>query len=363
MSRDPELLTAEDRYRVPRSEQLAINATTDGQANSIFCTSVGRGQCAIELSRRFEAARVQCHFIESFPASETAMLAQEMSAPLEVVCTSDIPQEEYDLCVLPMSRRGESELSRDLMQQAYDRLRMEGQFVVTIDNPKDKWFHHEVEKLGKNLTRLQKRSGVVYRLRKTKPLKKRKDYSCQFAFRDRGNLVQAISRPGVFSHRRLDLGARALMETMDVNRSDHILDLGCGSGVIGLAAGRRSEDIRVHFVDANCRAVDSALTGARLNGLNQVAATLSHDGSIGAEDEAFSETFDVVVGNPPYYSHFQITEIFLQAGLNGLKPGGKIQIVTKNTEWLVARMQQLFDAVTTVEARGYSIVSGIKTSM
>ncbi len=353
----------ETEYRLPRSEQLAINATSELTAKKVLCASVGRGQCAMEIAERLDDAEVYCHYVELFPASETAEWCAEKNSRVRVLCSADLPEEEFDLCVLPMSRSGESELSRDLLQQAYDRLSMGGTLIVTIDNAKDKWFHHEVEKLGKNLTRLQKRKGVTYRLKKVKPLKKLKDFSAEFAFRDGENLVKAVSRAGVFSHRRLDLGARALIETMQIQENDHVLDIGCGAGTVGLAAAMRAPGVAVHFVDANARAIECALAGAELNGIEDVAATLSHDGSAGNEEENLSGQFDVAVGNPPYYSHFQIAEIFLQSALKHLKVGGRLYIVTKQTEWLEARMNQLFDDVSVTELRGYSIVNGVQKQM
>lgn len=348
-------------YRLPLSEQLAINASSGLTAARVLCTTNGRGQCAMELASSLPEANVYCHFTELFAASETAEWCEEKGSRVQVLCSADLPDDEFDLCVLPMSRSGESELSRDLMQQAFDRLKIGGILVVSIDNRKDKWFHHEIEKFGKNLTRLQKKKGVAYRLKKTKPLKKLKDFSTEFAFRDGENLITAVSRAGVFSHRRLDVGARALIETMEIHDGDHVLDIGCGAGTVGCAAGKRTDNVAVHFVDANARAVECAMKSAELNGLEDVAATLSHDGTAGEGDELHGE-FDVVVGNPPYYSHFQIGEIFLQSAKRHLKPNGRVYIVTKDREWLEARMSQLFSDIAVAELRGYTIVSGLQPS-
>ena len=346
-------------YRLPLSEQLAINASSELKAQRVLCTTNGRGQCAMEIAQNLPEAEVYCHFVELFPASETAEWCQELDSRVQVLCSADLPDEEFDLCVLPMSRSGESELSRDLLQQAYDRLKIGGTLIVSIDYKKDKWFHHEVEKLGKNLTRLQKRKGVAYRLEKLKPLKKIKDFSAEFGFRDGENLIKATSRAGVFSHRRLDVGARALIETMEIKANDHVLDIGCGAGTVGCAAAKRAENVAVHFVDANARAVESAMLSAELNELTDVAATLSHDGTAG-EDDGLEGEFDVVVGNPPYYSHFQISEIFLQSAVRNLKEGGRVYIVTKDREWLEARMSQLFSEIQVAELRGYTVVSGVR---
>ena len=51
--------------------------------------------------------------------------------------------------------------------------------------------------------------GAVYVATKTEPLKKIKNFECEFAFRDRGRLIRAVSRPGVFSHRSIDAGCEA----------------------------------------------------------------------------------------------------------------------------------------------------------
>ena len=34
-----------------------------------------------------------------------------------------------------------------------------------------------------------------------------RNFQAEYAFRDSGNLVKVVTRPGVFSHRELDLGA------------------------------------------------------------------------------------------------------------------------------------------------------------
>lgn len=350
-------------YRLPKSEALAIEALTNLAGERVLCTSTGRGQCPMEVARKLPQAEVWCHFTELFPASETAEFAADQNSPIKVLCSADFPEEEFDLCVLPMSRAGESELSKDLLQQAYARLKMHGELIVTIDNRKDTWFHHEIEKLGKNLSRFPTRRGVIYRLTKLKPLKKLRDFSCEFAFRDGERLVRVVSRPGVFSHRRLDLGARALIETMQINPGDHVLDIGCGTGSVGLAAGLREPDVAVHFIDADARAIECALTGAELNELEDVAATLSHDGTAGGDDEDLQGQFDVALGNPPYYSHYQIAEIFLQSARRHLRPGGRVYMVTKQTEWLLARMEQLFDQIQIHECRGYTVVSGLQKSV
>lgn len=343
--------------RLPVAERLAVNACAEVTGQRVLCRTVGRAQCAAFLAQTLPQAEVVCHFLDLYPADDARDLTQSLSN-LSIICTPDFPDRELDLCVLPFTKGGEAELSRDWMQQGFDRLVVGGQLIVTTDNPKDVWLHHELEKLGRNLDRTPKRHGVVYRLKKLKPLKRMRDFSCQYAFRDGENLIQVFTRPGVFSHRRLDVGARALLEGMTVEPGNAVLDIGCGCGAVGLAAARRASGVRVHALDSNARAVECTLTGAGLNGITDLTAALTATGDLTCDGQDRTGTFDVAVGNPPYFSHFQIAEIFLQTALRGLRSGGKISMVTKHQEWLIARMQQLFDDVTAQEIRGYAVVRG-----
>lgn len=353
--------------KLPISERLAVNACATVNARRALCKTVGRGQCAASLAEQLPEAEVTCHFLDLYPAEDSMDLTQSLPN-MNIICSPDLPREEIDLFVLPVSRGGEAELTRDWLQQGYDLLVDGGQLIATVDNPKDVWLHHEIEKLGKNLDRTPKRHGVVYRMKKVKPLKRLRDFSCQFAFRDGENLVEAVTRPGVFSHRRLDVGARVLIEAMEIQAGESVLDIGCGCGAVGLAAALRAPGVRAHSIDSNARAVQCAEVGAQLNEVTTLTTGLTADGDLQAIDpETGNEvdlagTFDLAAGNPPYFSHHQIAEIFLQTALRGLRPGGRVLMVTKHAEWLIARMEQLFDDVVPADARGYTIVSGIQRS-
>ena len=69
----------------------------------------------------------------------------------------------------------------------------------------------------------------------------------------------------------------------------------------------------------------------------------------------------LAVGNPPYYSHYKIAEIFMQSAKKALKPGGRVMFVTKKTDWFVARMGQLFKNVKVQNSRTYFVVSAEQT--
>ena len=341
---------------IPISEQLLINASSEMSASRVLCTSMGRGQCAESIAERLPEAHVTCHFFDLYHFNETREFIRDLPN-LEVTCGPDFPEGEYDLFVFPCTKGGESELTRELLESGYDLLKNSGWLLTAVDNAKDTWLHHEVEKLSKGLIRRPKPKGMVYRVQKKAPLKRKRDRRHEFAFRDGENLIKLVSRPGVFSHRQLDLGARALLEGFEVQPGMKVLDIGCGTGAVGLAAALRAEDVTVLSLDSSARAIECTRLGAELNGLSdRVTASLDADGST-----IPAAQFDLAVGNPPYYSQYKIADIFLHNARRGLKPGGKAVMVTKQPEWFIARMEQLFLSEPTLEQhRGYDVITVVK---
>jgi 16S rRNA (guanine1207-N2)-methyltransferase len=270
---------------------------------------------------------------------------------VQVVCSADFPDAEFDLAALPIDFRGEAELTRDLLQAAHCRLAVGGRLLSATGNPEDQWLHDELRKMFPKVTRRPFDQGVLYLATKTTPLKKLKHYEAEFAFRDRDQLIKAISRPGVFNHRGLDAGARALVNTMQIAEGARVLDLGCGSGVVAFAAALRAPNVTVVAVDSHARAIDCTERGAALNGITNVRTLLNADGETGEPG-----TFDLVVGNPPYYSDYRIAEIFLQGARKALRPGGTLLIVTKAVAWYEERLPESFDHVQRHVHKLYSVL-------
>jgi 16S rRNA G1207 methylase RsmC len=240
-----------------------------------------------------------------------------------------------------------------MLQLGHDRLALNGRMVCSIDHPEDQWLHDELKKLFPKVTRRPHEQGVLYLATKTAPLAKHKSYEAEFAFRDVGRLIYGISRPGVFSHRHIDTGARALINTMQLLPGQRILDLGCGTGVVGLAALCRAENVRVLAVDANPRALQCAIRGAERNGLVGLEAALDATG-----DSIPAGEFDVVLANPPYFSHYKIADLFLRMAHGALRQHGLVHVVTKTTDWFVEQMPAYFTDVAAQPVKAYWVVSG-----
>jgi 16S rRNA (guanine1207-N2)-methyltransferase len=342
-------------FEVRPAEQILIGALDEMPEGSILCTSLGRGQFAAAAAQNRPAAAVCCSFLDLSARNLAETFHPEPPPNLRFECQADFPQEEVDLFALPITASGDAELVRDMLQSGHVRLPRGGTMFVATDNPTDSWLHDELRKLFPKVTRRPVEQGTLFIATKTEPLRKLKNYECLFAYRDEGRLIQAVSRPGVFSHRRVDGGARALLKTMTVRPGDRVLELGCGSGVVSLAAALRGEGVEVQAIDSNARAVECTQRATELNAISNVAVQLN-TAEAGAGDEIPEPTFDLVVANPPYYSNYRIADIFARRAEQVLKPGGTALFVTKQTEWYVERLPQMFASVAVEPVGNYQVV-------
>lgn len=87
---------------------------------------------------------------------------------------------------------------------------------------------------------------------------------------------------------------KMLIKNMDISSGAVVLDLGCGTGIIGLIALRRGAG-RVVCLDISVRACRNALENFRMNNLVEMVDVVVGDGSSCLRDASF----DMVVLNPP----------------------------------------------------------------
>lgn len=155
------------------------------------------------------------------------------------------------------------------------------------------------------------------------------------------------SYPGVFSHDKLDMGTRLLLENLHVDaiKAERILDLGCGAGVIGIVASLVNSTARVSFVDESLLAIKSAQANARhlltdrLDKL-QFAAT---DCTDGIEDDSQ----DLVLNNPPFHERggrtHQVSRSMFVGAKRVLRSGGSLLIVSNRHLGYHKVLETIFD--------------------
>jgi 16S rRNA G1207 methylase RsmC len=363
--------TLEDPRPWSLAEQLAWTLSERVLANniepvSVLASSINRGQCAAKISHLTSDVT-----LFEFEHYRYRMLVQGLSnhPNVKVVCAADPPTDRtFQMGVLSTRRDWGAELTRDLLQWFLRQMSSEATFIVVVDHPDDQWLGDQLRELYKNVKRQtiagdhdgQGATGYLLSVESSKL--RWREFTCEFAFRDQGRLIQAVSRPGVFSHRRLDLGARRLMEAMVIGPNQKVIDIGCGSGVVAFTAALREPSASVIAIDSNSRAVECTNRGAALNGLqNRVVAYLSSDGSV-PEDNSMG-SFDVALANPPYFANFQIAELFLDAAQRALRPGGVVWVVGKQPDWYQINVPRWFDRVKVQSVGGgYCIATGIRPS-
>ncbi|MDX1944688.1 MAG: methyltransferase [Pirellulaceae bacterium] len=328
------------------AEQRLIDAIAELPPGRALCNTAGRGQLAAALAARAAAGPVACFFLDLFQLHETEAEIGKLPANLSLHCQADPPAGEVDLVPLVFGKQGDAELSRDLLQAAHDRLAIGGRLAAAIDHGADQWLHEQLRGMFDKVTRRPATDSVLYLATKTKPLKKHKDFSCLVSFRDGERLIELRTRPGVFAHRQVDDGARVLVKAMEITPATRVLDLGCGSGAVGIAAALRAEDVEVQAVDSNPRAIEATMWGAEKNGATSLAATLDCDGRT-----VESEGFDLVLANPPYFSNFRIATLFLTIAHRALAPGGRLLLVTKTPSWYAENLARLMPRVEQAETR------------
>jgi len=337
------------------AEQILIDALGKMPEGPILCTSLGRGQFAAAAARNRPSTSVCCCFLDLSARNLAAEFHSDPTPNLRFECRADFPEDDVDVFAMPVTAAGDAELVRDFLQAGHVRLRLGGTMFIATDNPADSWLHDELRKKFAKVTRSPMEQGTLFVATKTQPLPKIKNHECRFAFRDEGRLIQAVSRPGVFSHRRVDGGARALLRTATVRPGDRVLELGCGSGVVSLAAALRAEGVQVEALDSNVRAVECTRLGAELNGISNVTVQLN-TAEAAAEGELFPDPFDLIFANPPYYSNYRIAEIFARCAAQWIKPEGTALFVTKQSAWYEERLPELFASVAVEPIGNYRVL-------
>ena len=334
-------------------EELLLELVSSVTSKRVVCNTAGRGQFALAAATK--AQQVSLHFLDRYHLQQCRITAGELPANLNLVCEADLAAEPFDLAALSFSKQGDGELVRDLLQQAHERLEIGGRMAVTTDNPQDSFLHDELRKMFAKVTRRPSDAGVLYLAAKAEPLRKLKNFACEFPFRDGERLIQLRTRPGVFSHRRLDGGARALINEMQIQPAIRVLDLGCGSGAVAVAAALRAEEIAVHAVDSNPRATEATTWAASKNEANNLTTILDCDGSNLADD-----SYNLVLANAPYFSNFRIAEHFARTAARTLIPGGLALFATKTPGWYTERLPKWFSHVEPRPGKNYTIVAAKK---
>ena len=144
------------------------------------------------------------------------------------------------------------------------------------------------------------------------------------------------SYPGVFSYGSLDFGTNFMLDSMQIMDAPnegsglHILDLGCGTGALGIAAAKTLPKAYVTFIDESYAAIESVKSSLELSNLNTTEGqyrVLANNLLQGVDNTSV----DLILNNPPFHDAAAKTrsialEMFAESR-RVLKPRGQLQVI------------------------------------
>lgn len=175
----------------------------------------------------------------------------------------------------------------------------------------------------------------------------------------RGHSLQFTTTWGLFSPREIDSGTDLLLKYCDINADDHILDLGCGYGPLGIALAKDAPNGSVTMVDKDFVAVDYARRNLITNRIPQGQVLLSNGLAQLPKDQRFS----TVVSNIPAKVGKELMSIFLYDIHQHLLPGGQLVVVTINglRDYMKRTFNEQFGNYEKVkQGRDYTISRAVK---
>ena len=151
-----------------------------------------------------------------------------------------------------------------------------------------------------------------------------------------------VNHAGVFCAERLDIGTRFFLQHLPHGGgSRHVVDLGCGNGVIGTAMALVDPEAEVLFVDESYQAVASARATYRANADGRAEFRVG-DGLTGVPPASV----DLVLNNPPFHSHQATTDAtawrMFTAARRALRPGGEMWVIGNRHLGYHVKLRRLF---------------------
>ena len=147
-----------------------------------------------------------------------------------------------------------------------------------------------------------------------------------------------ISDNGVFSKNKIDYGSKFLVETMlkQINKTHiSILDMGCGYGFIGIVLAKKLDSL-VTLADVNKRALHLAKENSRASKVEaQIVESSIYD--------KISDTFDIIVTNPPIRAGKKVVEGMLLGASSYLKDDGELWCVIRKDQGAKSMVKVLED--------------------
>ncbi|MEM7675442.1 MAG: methyltransferase [Myxococcota bacterium] len=171
------------------------------------------------------------------------------------------------------------------------------------------------------------------------------DWRQQWSVQAARQTLHVISYPGTFSAGVLDKGTELLLTALSGAKVGlRVLDLGCGSGVLGGVLAKANPKAWVQLLDIHAAAVASTAATLARNNITNASCAASE------WYEAAKGPFDTIVCNPPFHQGIRTDVSMIQAVLDGapgyLDPKGMLWLVANRHLPYMSDLQKTFAEVT-----------------
>ena len=185
----------------------------------------------------------------------------------------------------------------------------------------------------------------------------------EISFEINGITMKLLTDNGVFSKNNVDEGSYAFLKVLlPLDLGNHILDLGCGYGTIGLALAKAHEEARITLADVNPRAVALCERNAGLLNLSPRVTILQSD-----IYEKIEGPYDSIVVNPPIRAGKKVTYRMYEEAKQYLIDGGSLYIVIRKAQGADSASKYIESIFGNVELldrhKGYHIYRFIKSKI
>ncbi|HEY7346933.1 MAG TPA: methyltransferase [Ktedonobacterales bacterium] len=299
-------------------------------------------------------------------ATERLAREEHLSAlhPLHSADLSELPAQPFDACAVDILGYPSRAYLHRLIYEAARRLEPGGAGALWIAGANDAGIHALEKRLREvwgevSVLAYKKGHRILHvpRPAELAPLDEAAPEERRLTLR--GEKFSLALRPGVFAGGDLDPATRLLANEMEVGDSKAILDLGCGSGILGMLAARLVPHSQVYLTDSSAVALAAAEENCRRSGLTNTRV-LASDGVAAVSDQRF----DLVLCNPPFHqqrSHSSITALRFIREVGGiLAPRGRFYLVASQFLRYEPAMREAFGSVTTIaNDRKYKVLLAV----
>ncbi len=156
--------------------------------------------------------------------------------------------------------------------------------------------------------------------------------------------IHLSNHANVFSKDKLDYGSLLMLEQFkQLSTAQHIVDLGCGNGVLGIIAQRYQPKSQISFLDESYMAVISA----KIN-YEKIYKTPANSQFLVSDclNQLSNDNIDLILCNPPFHQQYalgdQIAWRMFTQSFKRLQQGGEFWIVGNRHLQYAAKLKKIF---------------------